>query len=349
MTDNLTGPEEYKEAQTFVQYASDGHVGGHRLVWDDHPGLALQRAQVHATNALTAIMVTIAENLGDYPPYELDAWREVIPRPPLKECKGKEVRRPACEERHTADCQFTDPMYIAGQRVRRRRGVPPVHGTISEGCRSSDGTWRVLVQWDGAEESWIDQGGVEIVRHERLDVGTRVLVVDSVTYYDHKTEVSGHPRPGKIVGYATNGCYKIAREWSTGSYSEDHFDYVFMDERVQVHPDGPECPPPPQPVKREPTGPRVYVENQRGKQGYVLEVLHIEKDDSLWYRVQFLVPGVVPVLKRADSLAVIAPSQVERCPNGQTRDECSSGENQCEPCLQAEDEEADAIEESMGL
>lgn len=107
--------------------------------------------------------------------------------------------------------------------------------------------------------------------------------------------------------------------------------------------------PEPEPVKQEPTGPRMYVQNRHGEQGYVLEVKHVEKDDSLWYRVQFLSPGAESVLKRADSLTVIAASQVERCENGQTRDECEWGENQCELCLEAEDAEGDEIEESMGL
>lgn len=42
-------------------------------------------------------------------------------------------------------------------------------------------------------------------------------------------------------------------------------------------------------------------------------------------------------------------SDVERCENGQTRDECESGENQCELCRKAEDEEGDEIERTMGL
>lgn len=70
------------------------------------------------------------------------------------------------------------------------------------------------------------------------------------------------------------------------------------------------------PGNLEPIGPRIYVQNMRGEQGYITEVKHIAKDDSLWYRVQFFTPGTEPVLKRADSLTVIAESQVERCPNG---------------------------------
>ena len=52
---------------------------------------------------------------------------------------------------------------------------------------------------------------------------------------------------------------------------------------------------------------------------------------------------------RPPSGAIWPADKVERCPNGQTGDECGSGENQCEQCVMADDEEGDEIERSMGL
>lgn len=259
----------------------------------------LLQALVAAVQANTAVQLMIAENQHDFPPYETDAWREVLPQPPLRECRNKEARRPECAELHTEDCQYADP--------------PPEP------------------------------------KHVLLDVGTRVLV-DPLHDPDCVC-ASTQPYAGKIAGYDMHRSKYQINEECYGRPGE-YYDFVkweFVGNRVQVHPEGPECPPPPKPVKREPTGPVVYVENKYGKQGRLIEVYHHEKDDSLWYTVQFFSPGAEPVKKRADSLTVIAASQVERCPNGQTRDDCGSGENQCEPCLADEDEEADAIEESMGL
>lgn len=98
----------------------------------------------------------------------------------------------------------------------------------------------------------------------------------------------------------------------------------------------------------EPTGPRIYVQNHHGKQGHI--VRFDQKDDGrVCGLVQWYAPGTEPVWRTLDTLKIITSDEVERCPHGQTRDECGSGENQCELCLADEDEEGDMIEESMGL
>lgn len=104
--------------------------------------------------------------------------------------------------------------------------------------------------------------------------------------------------------------------------------------------------PAPEPVKQEPTGPRVYVENQRGKQGHVVDVSSM--NGTLMFRVQWYVPGAEPVWKAADTLTIIPTDQVTRCGNDQTRDECTEIDP-CESCQQDIDAEGDAMEESMCL
>jgi hypothetical protein len=291
MSSAKTGPEHFEESvkEVFTALESEGC---------DKIATMLS-ALVSASYAHTAAVVMQVDAATDGRLHELDAWREVFPRPPLKECRSKEARRPACAERHTEDCAYADP--------------PPEP------------------------------------KHELLPVGTRVLVSDLVYNEETRKPERMNPSAGRISGYAADRTkYRWQREWQPGSYS-DYESFAFADNRVEVHPDGPECPPPPKPVKREPTGPRVYVENRHGEQGYIRAVKHDEGEGGLWLDVQFLRPGVQPVWKRADSMTIIAASQVERCPSGQTGDECGSGENQCELCLAAEDEEGDMIERSMGL
>jgi hypothetical protein len=186
-------------------------------------------------------------------------------------------------------------------------------------------------------------------KHELLPVGTRVLVSEPEWDNDARRIVWRNPEPGKIIGYDMHRTkYRWRREWNwaEGRYSE-HDQWAFVDNRVVIHPDGPECPPPPQPVKREPTGPRVYVRHMRGKQGHILAFK--QRKQNMAAQVQWYVPDARPVWVSMDLLTIITADEVDRCPNGQTRDECGSDENQCELCLQAEDEEADAIERSMGL
>lgn len=180
-------------------------------------------------------------------------------------------------------------------------------------------------------------------KHVLLPVGTRVLVSERATKYpDGRIVYDKQPKVAKIVGYDMHKSkYQLNDEMINGGYY-DFVTWAFADNRVQPHPEQDTAVP-------ALTGPRIYVQDRRSKQGYVVEVYHHEKDDTLWYTVQFFSPGATPVKKNADSLTVIAESQVVRCPFGQTRDECGSGENQCELCLTAEDQEADEIEESMGL
>lgn len=292
MIDKMNGPELFKQAVSEQDSVfEDGDVT------DTGKIIGLLSAQVAATNAQTAAIVMLVENHGQYPPYEMDAWREVIPRPPLKECRGKDIRRPECADRHTEDCVYVDP----------------------------------------APEP----------KHVLLAIGTRVLV--SPLHSPDCTCASTQPYVGRIAGYDMScSKYQINEECygRPGTYY-DFVEWEFATNRVEVHPDGPECPHTPEPVKREPTGPRMYVQNRQGKQGHVVEVSTM--NGVLMFQVQWYMPGAEPVWKSADSLTIIPANQVERCPNGQTGDECGSGENQCELCLQAEDAEGDAIEESMGL
>jgi hypothetical protein len=185
-------------------------------------------------------------------------------------------------------------------------------------------------------------------KHELLKVGTRVLVHDLV--YDEETHRprKSNPEAGRISGYAAGKSkYRWQYEHSLGHYSS-HESFTFADNRVEVHPDGPECPPAPQPVKREPTGPRIYVRNRRGKQGYVVETGKEHDDAPVRVLVQWFSPGANPVWRQVADLEIIAAEDVDRCPNGQARDECEEGENRCELCLEAEDAVAEAIEASMG-
>ena len=283
MTDNPTGPELLQSSIALAREMSEPRTDSEYL----------NMAAITGLHALTAavVMAVDAHTGGRF--YELDAWREVIPVPPLKECKSKEARRPECAERHTEDCDYADPI-----------PEPP---------------------------------------HELLPIGTRVLISPRATKYDDGRVVyDKQPKVAKVVGYdAFNSKYQLNDERPGGGYY-DFVTWAFADNRVQPHPEQDSA-------IAEPTGPRVYVEDRRGKQGYIIEVKHIEKDDSLWYTVQYFAPGAEPVDKRADSFIVIAESQVQRCPNGQTFDECGSGENQCERCLAAEDAEAKLIEDSMDV
>lgn len=179
-------------------------------------------------------------------------------------------------------------------------------------------------------------------KHELLPVGTRVLFHDLVWNEETQKPERSNPKVGKIAGYdMSRSKYQINEECygRPGEYY-DFTVWAFADNRVQVHPGDAPIPP-------KPENPRIYVQNQYGKQGHVTEVA--TRDGVLRFRIQWYVPGVEPVWKTVDSFSIIPADQVARCPNGQTGDECGSGENQCEPCLQAEDDEGDEIEESMGL
>lgn len=181
--------------------------------------------------------------------------------------------------------------------------------------------------------------------HVLLPVGTRVLISEKETR-EGWTRYH-NPVAGRISGYdMSRSKYQWQAELGSGSYTS-HSYWTGVGNHVEIHPNGPECTPEPERVKREPSGPRIYVQHYRGKQGHVVEVSSM--NGELMFRVQWYTPGSEPVWKTASSLAIIPVDRVARCPYGQTGDECGSGENQCELCLAAEDEEADTIEESMGL
>lgn len=191
-----TGPEHYAESKYLAGRANHYTYGDGA---DPATGHALAaEAQVHATNAQTAAIVMLISAVAPGLP-ELEAWRDVIPAPPLKKCQGKEDRRPECAERHTDDCAYVDP-------------VPEP-------------------------------------KHELLPVGTRVLV-SNWGWEDPDPWSTGkrklrlmNPEPGVIVGYDLHRSkYRWRREWSfeEGRYSS-HDQWAFADNRVEVHPDGPEC------------------------------------------------------------------------------------------------------------
>lgn len=107
MPDNPTGPDIFA---TIKGELSDATM--------ETPGSALElshllQAQVAATQSQTAALVMLTEVIAtatgtDH--YDLDAWRQVIPSVPLKECRAMNIRRPECAERHTDDCDYTDPV-----------------------------------------------------------------------------------------------------------------------------------------------------------------------------------------------------------------------------------------------
>lgn len=78
------GPKMYQGSLTWLDTADGEALGS--------PGeeASLRYAHVHAVNAQTAALVMIAGILADAtnnPCFELESWADVIPAPPLKECK----------------------------------------------------------------------------------------------------------------------------------------------------------------------------------------------------------------------------------------------------------------------
>lgn len=287
-----TGPHHYREANRLLKVA-------HEADPSVSANLSLE-AIGHSLQALTAVVVMLTEAQPNQL-YEVDGWRQVIPRAPLPECRSKEARRPECADRHTDDCAYTDP--------------PPEP------------------------------------KHELLPVGTRVLVSDAVWDTDTRKALLKNPEPGRIVGYDTHKTkYRWQREWNweEGRYFS-HDQWAFADNRVEVHPDGPECSPASEPVKWEPTGPRIYVQHTNGTQGYVREIATREGRTQAQVHAHWFGPDSMWPWVNLSEVCFIPAEDVQRCKNGQTLDECSEGEDQCELCRQAEDEEAAEIEESMGL
>ncbi len=79
-------------------------------------------------------------------------------------------------------------------------------------------------------------------RHVLLPVGTRVLVSDWVRDDADGSLRLVNPQAGRISGYdMSRSKYRWESEWEPGRYAT--FDsWAFADNRVEVHPDGPECP-----------------------------------------------------------------------------------------------------------
>lgn len=137
----------------------------------------------------------------------------------------------------------------------------------------------------------------------------------------------------------------VTRDGIPVSGTYDHT-VVFMHERPRPEPVEPA--PTPEPVKQEPTGPALYVQHDSGKQGQVIG-LRTQAPRIYEYEVRWFKPGQPVTWAPAAQTYPIDADDLHRCPNGQTGDQCSEGENQCELCLADEDNEADMIERSMGL
>jgi hypothetical protein len=111
--DNLTGPELFEQSMAHLNDVINP------ASFDQDNNELLQIAQTCAINAQTAAIVMLAGIQADVHNLyrrELEVWGEVIPTPPLVECRGKEIRRPECAERHTEDCAYTDPPREADAR-----------------------------------------------------------------------------------------------------------------------------------------------------------------------------------------------------------------------------------------
>lgn len=85
-------------------------------------------------------------------------------------------------------------------------------------------------------------------KHELLPIGTRVLVSDW-EWEDPDPWERGerklrlkNPQAGRISGYDMHKSkYRWQREWEPGRYAETD-SWAFADNRVEVHPDGPDVP-----------------------------------------------------------------------------------------------------------
>lgn len=284
-----TGPDLFAMADDFYNKAKAEHGFS-----SPEQAYYFQAAAFRAQQAQTAAIVMLAECVTDGSHFDFDGWREKIGLTWLKECRGKDVRRPQCTPTHTEDCTYADP-------------IPEP-------------------------------------KHVRIPVGTRVLVSErAIKYPDGRIVYDTQPKVAKVVGYDTfNSKYQLNVERFGGGYY-DFVTWAFADNRVQPHPEQDTAVP-------APTGPRVYVRKRSGKQGHIVDLAPEIGDDGLrMVKVQWYTPGCDPVWVRVLDLEIITASEVDRCPNGQTGDECGSGENQCEQCVMADDAEGDMIEESMGL
>lgn len=252
---------------------------------------------------------------------DLDAWRMVLPpEAPWTtvtfEVDGDTVRDG--EEGETWEAQYRVPQHVADD--------PRLTEEMAEQF-SSPRHVRLTLRPEP--------------KHELLPVGTRVLVSER-KHFDE--DYPQQPYVGLVAGYDMHRSkYQIRPEIFSepGTYFE-HVRWAFADNRVERHPEQNPTPPAPEPKPLV-----LYVQRFTGKQGRVLEMG--SENGKVRVKVQWFAPGAEPVWIDLDVLKIIPAEEVDRCPNGQTGDECGSGENRCELCLADEDDEADTIEESMGL
>lgn len=174
MTPNPTGPDLF--AHSWKSYEEAFETQGDTGL--DNSGaqmLSLLAAQVTATQAQTAALVMFAGLYADahgIRSREVEVWADAIPSPPLVECWGKETRRPECAERHTDDCEYTDPipepkhvLLPVGTRVL----VSDPHGTNC-GCSNAQ-------PWVGIVKGYdMHRSKYQINEERHYDPGT---------YYNH--------------------------------------------------------------------------------------------------------------------------------------------------------------------
>lgn len=287
-------------------------------------------AAFHAQQATTAAIVMAVEtfaNASGADHYDLDGWRSKIG-----------VTYPWDDATFTID-GLNAPHGESGESWEVTYRVP---GHVAR--RESLTEAQVNAEFPHAQPSYRRLARKPEPPHVRIPVGTRVLVSErAIKYPDGRIVYDTQPKVAKVVGYDTfNSKYQLNVERFGGGYY-DFVTWAFVDNRVQPHPEQDTAVP-------APTGPRVYVRKRSGKQGHIVDLAPEIGDDGLrMVKVQWYTPGCDPVWVRVLDLEIITASEVDRCPNGQTGDECGSGENQCEQCVQADDAEGDMIEESMGL
>lgn len=85
MIDKMTGPEHLRESLKELCDAFEGDAPPEMSRQDQlmERAVTLLSSLVSGVHAQTAALVMLAEATGDGL-YEMDAWRDVIPRPPLR-------------------------------------------------------------------------------------------------------------------------------------------------------------------------------------------------------------------------------------------------------------------------
>lgn len=319
MTRNLTGPELFAlSRQEYAEAFEVKNDTGAQMI-------SLMSALVTAVHAQTAAIVMQTEEMatptgtdnGD-----LDAWHMVLPPEAPWTTVTFEVDGETVKDGEPGE------LWEASYRVPANLATDSPNMSEATAEQYSRPVFRRVARRPEP-------------KHELLPVGTRVLVSER-KYADE--DYPQQPYVGIVKGYdLSRSKYQIRPEIFSepGTYFE-HVRWAFADNRVERHPEQNPTPPAPEPKPLV-----LYVQRFTGKQGRVLE-MGSEKG-KVRVKVQWFAPGAEPVWIDLDVLKIIPAEEVDRCPNGQTGDECGSGENQCELCLQDEDAEGDAIEESMGL